>query len=315
MKGNNTSPSPVTDGELVWTVTGNGVVTAFDMAGEQRWQRKLQDDYGAFGHNWGYASSPLLHRGRLIIEVLHGQRTDDPSYVVALDGKTGEVVWRTERPTDAVAESPDAYTTPTVVSAGEAEQIVISGGDYVTAHDPDTGEELWRAGGLNPSKARNYRIVASPVAIDGMVYAPTRVRPLLALAVSEHGLENDGEAVWKWDESGGPDVPTPVCDGARFYMVSDRGQVTCLDAKTGEVEWGPERTVSGTVSTSPVLADGKLYFTTEEGITAVVAAGPRFELLSSNELDGSYTLSSPVPAGDRLYIRTATHLYCIGEPR
>jgi outer membrane protein assembly factor BamB len=312
MKANNSSPSPVTDGEHVWVVTGNGVVTAFDMEGGQIWQKNLQAMYGAFGLNWGYASSPLLHDGKLIIEVLHGFRTDDPSYVVAFDAPTGEVLWKVERPTDAPREAPDAYTTPIVVEKDGRAQIVISGADYVTGHDPETGRELWRVGGLNPQKRPNYRIVASPVFAGGMVYAPTRNRPLLAIDLSGPEAPDDDAVAWKWDDNGSPDVPTPACDGERFYMVDDKGVATCLDARTGQVIWGPQRTVQGTVSGSPLLADGRLYFTNEEAVTVVLSAGPTFEILATNQLDGTYTLSSPVPSGRHLFIRTGQHLYCIG---
>ena len=311
-KQNNTSPSPVTDGENLWVVTGNGVITMLDMEGEPVWQQRLQDLYVPFGHNWGYACSPLLHDGKLITQVLHGMKTDDPSYVAAFDAKTGKALWQQERWTDALRESPDSYTTPAVLEVNGKTQIVITGGDYVTGHDLETGEEIWRVPGLNPNRSTSFRIVSSPVAIDGMVYAPTRVRPLLAIAMGEDGLASADTIAWKWDDRGGPDVPTPVCDGTWFYMVNDQGLVTKIDAKTGEIAWGPERTVAGTVSSSPFLSEGKLYFTTEEGLTAVVSVGSKLEVLASNELDGSYTLSSPVPSGNQLFVRTATHLYCIG---
>ena len=313
LKGNNTSPSPVTDGEHVWVVTGTGVVTALDMDGNQIWQQRLQEKYGPFGMNWGYASSPLLYDNKLILEVLHGMRTDDPSYIVAFDAQSGSELWRQERPTDAPREAPDAYTTPIAYEQDGETQIIISGADYVTGHDPETGREIWRAGGLNPRKAANYRIVASPIVVDNMIYAPTRIRPLLALRTGGEGDITESNLVWKWDSPGGPDVPTPVCDGNRFYMVDDKGLITSLDAKTGEVIWGPERTIRGTISSSPILADGKIYFTNEEAVTIVVDAGPEFKIISTNELDGSYTLSSPVPSGNQLFIRTSTHLYCIEE--
>ncbi len=311
-KGNDSSPSPVTDGKHVWVVTGTGAVAAFDMEGNEAWKRNLQDDYGRFGLMWGYASSPLLYKGTLIIEVLHGYRTDDPSYIVAFNAATGEEVWRQERPTDAFAESPDAYTTPALLKYNGTTQVVISGGDYVTGHDPDTGTEIWRSGGLNPHQEGNYRVVGSPLVVEGIIYAPTRKRPLLALRAGGTGDITDTHLLWKWDGAGAPDVPTPVCDGTHFYMVDDRGLATCLNAKTGEVVWGPERTAQGTVSASPILADGKLYITNEYGVTTVIAAGPAFKILATNELDGSYTLSSPAISGSNLFIRTGTHLYCIG---
>ena len=310
-KHNNTSPSPVTDGAHVWVATGNGVVTCLDMEGKAIWTRKLQKDYGYFGLNFGYASSPILYDGKLIMQVLHGMRTDDPSYVVALDTNSGKEVWREERPTDAIRESPDSYTTPALLKRDGKAQVVITGGDCVTGHDPDTGREIWRANGLNPQQRGNYRIVASPVVVGDMIYVPTRKRPLLALSAGGTG-DVSGNVVWKWEGAAAPDVPTPVCDGKYFYMVDDRGRAMCLDAKTGAVVWGPERTAQGVVSASPHLADGKLFLLNENAVTTVLAAGPKFELLGTNELDGTYTLSSPVSSGSQLFIRTATHLYCIG---
>ena len=310
-KHNNTSPSPVTDGAHVWVMTGNGVVTCLDVDGKAVWTRDLQKEYGAFGLYWGYASSPILYDSKLIVQVLHGMHTDDPSYLVALDANSGKEVWREERATDALRESPDSYTTPALLKRDGETQIVVTGGDCVTGHDPETGREIWRADGLNPQQRGNYRIVASPVVIDDMIYAPTRRRPLLALSAGGTG-DVSGNVVWKWEGAGAPDVPTPASDGTYFYMVDDRGLATCLDAKTGAVVWGPERTAQGVVSASPHVADGKVFLLNENAVTTVLAAGPEFKVLGTNELDGTYTLSSPVSAGSQLFIRTATHLYCIG---
>jgi hypothetical protein len=115
-------------------------------------------------------------------------------------------------------------------------------------------------------------------------------------------------------DDGAPDVPTPVCDGKYFYMVNDSGMVTCLDARTGKLIWGPERTAIGTVSSSPLLADGKLYVTNERNVTSVLSAGSGFKVLATNELDGTYTLSSMAVSGEQLFLRTSTHLYCIAKP-
>ncbi|MCP4640149.1 MAG: PQQ-binding-like beta-propeller repeat protein, partial [bacterium] len=313
-KQNDSSPSPVTDGTHVWAVTGTGSVTAFDMEGEQVWKLNLQEKYGTFGLMFGYASSPMLYEGKLIIQVLHGYTTDDPSYIVAFDASTGDVRWRVERPTDAQSESPDAYTTPTLLRHGGTTQFVISGGDYVTGHDPDTGEEIWRAAGLNPKKVKNYRIITSPTVADGMIYVPSRRKPVLALRAGGTGDVTTSHLVWKHDEWGGPDVPTPVCDGTHLYLADDRGSVLCLNAKTGDVIWGPERPTEGTVSASPLLADGKLYVTNESAVTTVFAAGPAFEVLAVNQVDGgenAYTLSSLAVSNAQLFLRTATSLYCI----
>ena len=312
-KQNDATPSPVTDGRHVWAVTGTGVVAAYDMSGKRIWSKDLQQDYGSFGLNWGYASSPLLYDGRLIIEVLHGMNTDEPSYIVSLDSQTGAVLWKQERPTDAQRESPDAYTTPVLLTYRGENQIVISGADYVTGHDPKTGKEIWRASGLNPLKRPNYRIVGTPIFHDDIIYAPTRKKPLLALRAGGTGDITTSHLVWKYEGSGAPDVPSPICDGTYFYMVDDRGMVTCLDARKGTLVYGPETTREGIVSASPILSDGKIYILNEAGVSTIIQAGPEFQILATNELDGSYTLSSFAASGSQLFIRTSSHLYCIQE--
>jgi len=309
-KQNMSSPSPVTDGAVVYAMTGNGIVKAFDFAGKELWARDIQKDYGRFGLNWGYGSSPLLFEDALYIQVLHGMKTHDPSYLLRLDKKSGKTVWRVERPTEAVHESPDSYTTPVLLRYGGQVEIVVSGGDCVTGHDPATGKEIWRGNGFNVQKDPNYRVIASPVVSDGVIYTPTRVRPLQAFRAGGHGDITETHRLWAFQN--GPDVPTPVTDGTYFYTVNDRGIAWCLDAKTGKEIWGPQRLHKATYSASPVLADGKIYITDEDGVTTVFKAGPKFELVAENNLD-DYTLSSVAISGGQLFIRTAQHLYCIGK--
>lgn len=309
-KQNMSSPSPVTDGNSVWVMTGTGVLKAFDFNGNEQWARDVQKDYGRFGLNWGYASSPLLYEDALFVQVLHGMRTDEPSYVMRIDKKTGKTVWKVDRPTAAITESPDSYTTPALLRYGTATEIVITGGDCVTGHDPATGKELWRANGLNPENHPFYRIVASPVVFEGVVYAPTRVKPLLAIRSGGRGDVTKSHKLWEF--ANGPDVPTPVTDGKYFYIADDRGVMFCLDAKTGQAVWGPQRIKPGTYSSSPVLADGNLYVTNEDGLTTVVKAGPKFEVVAENNLN-DYTLSSPAISDGQIFMRTAQYLYCIGK--
>ena len=309
-KQNMSSPSPVTDGKSVYVMTGTGIFKAFDFNGNPLWSRDIQKDYGEFGLNWGYASSPLLVEESLYVQVLHGMRTDDPSYVLRIDKKSGKTVWRVERPTTAIRESPDSYTTPALLRYGKTSEIVVTGGDCVTGHDPATGTELWRANGLNPDNNPSYRIVASPLVFNEIIYAPTRVRPLLALRAGGRGDITSSHLLWS--TLNGPDVPTPVTDGKYFYIVNDRGIVWCLDAKTGAEIYGQQRIKPGTYSGSPVLADDKIYVTNEEGLTTVIKAGPKFEVVAENPLN-DYCLSSPAISDGQIFIRTAANLYCIGK--
>lgn len=308
-KQNMSSPSPVTDGRTVWVMTGTGIIKAFDFAGSEKWTRDIQKDYGRFGIAWEYASSPLLLDGDLIVQVLHGMRTDDPSYVLRIDGETGKTEWKVERRTKAIQESPDAYTTPAVVRDGAASQLVITGADVATGHDPASGKEIWRLEGLNPQNNGNYRIVASPVVSGGIVIAPTRVQPMLAFEFANENTRTP-KPLWSFDQ--GPDVPTPATDGTLLYIVRDNGAAFALDLKTGAVVYGPQRLPPGAYSGSPVVADGHVYVTNEEGLTSVYKAGPKFELVAKNALD-DYCLSSIAVSEGQIFLRTSRHLWVIGN--
>lgn len=310
-KQNLASPSPITDGRHVWIMTGGGQFSCFDMEGVEVWSRNIQKDYGRFGLNHGYASTPRLHGGRLYVQVLHGMTTDDPSYVFAVEPKTGKTIWKVERPTDAAHESPDDYSTPLIVRVAGREQLVVSGGDYVTGHDLGSGKELWRMGGFNPGHERFYRTIASSIHIGEVVFTPsTRGNPFIAFKAGGEGWVSDSAKIW--ENALGADVPTPTTDGKRIFVVNDRGVLNVLDAKTGELLVERLRLEPGTYSSSPLLADGKLYATNEEGTTTVVDVRDGYSILATNRLD-SHTLSSPVAVGNQIFLRTAGHLYCIAQ--
>ena len=307
-KGNMSSPSPVTDGKTVWILAGTGHLKAFDFAGKELWSRDLQTEYGKWGLNHGYGSSPLLHEGALYVQVLHGMHTDDPSYVLKIDGKSGKTLWKVERPTDAQRESPDSYSTPALLSRNKRLELIVTGGDYVTGHDLGTGKELWRGGGMNPEGNPFNRIIASPLVNGDIVYVPTRVKPLQAFR------PNAPKPQLVWSTPNGPDVPTPVTDGKYLYVINDRGIAFCFDAQTGAEVYSGQRIRPGTYSSSPVLADGKIYIVNEEGLTVVLLAGPKFEVLAENPLN-DYTLSSIAVSDGQLFLRTTGHLYVVGERR
>ena len=295
-KENMSSPSPVTDGQHVWVMTGTGILKAFDMDGHEQWTRNFLKEYGAFGLNWNYASSPLLYRDALFVQVLHRNqdRISSPTLSASTRSparRAGESIARTMRRMKAK----DAYTTPAVVHVGSSDEIVVSGALAVTGHDPETGKELWRAGGLNDD-----RTVASPVVFADLIFAPSRQRPLLALKTGGRGDVTNTHVLWSFNK--GPDVPTPVSDGRYLYSITDNGVLSCLDVRTGEVAY-QQRLRSATYSGSPVLADGRMYVTNEDGVTIVAKVSPPFELISENDLD-KYALSSPAISDGQIFIRT-----------
>jgi outer membrane protein assembly factor BamB len=316
-KQNMSSPSPVTDGRNVWVMTGTGILKAFDVAGKELWTRDIQKDYGQFGIQFGYASSPLLDGSALYLQVLHGMNTDDPSYLLRIDAMTGKTMWRVERPTDAIVESPDSYTTPALLRLGNQTQIVVTGGDVVTGHDAASGKEVWRADVLNPENRSNYRIISSPVIAGGLIIAPSRINPLVALRTGGSGDISKTHVAWTFHR--GPDVPSPVSDGTYLYLVSESGVVYCLDVKTGKLVYGPSRIPNDFYSSSPVLADGKIYVTGEStGVTTVFRAGPKFEILASNTFNdpcAPYCLASIAVSQGQLFVKTDANLWVVGQRR
>jgi outer membrane protein assembly factor BamB len=309
-KQNMSTPSPVTDGKNVWVLTGTGILKAFDFDGNEQWARDIQRDYGRFGLNWGYASSPLLHEDSVYVQVVHGMKTRDPSYLLRIDKKTGKTLWRIERPTVAVRESHDSYSTPIIGTSGNQAQLIVLGGDVVTGHDLKTGEEIWRMTGFNPSNDAAYRTIASATYHDGIIFAPTRERPLQAFKIGGHGDITKSNLLWRFNN--GPDVPTPVVDGNDLVSINDRGIVWRLDAQTGKELYGPQRLKPGTYSASPVAADGKIYVTNEDGLTTVFKAGPKFEILAENRME-EYCLSTIAISEGQLFLRTDKALYAIGQ--
>ena len=309
-KQNMSTPSPVTDGTHVWVMAGTGIIKAFDFNGKELWMRDIQKDYGTFGIQFGYGSSPVLFGDSLYVQVLHGFLTDDPSYVMRISKANGRTIWRVERPTKARQESPDSYTTPAILRYGNSVEMVVTGGDAVTGHDVNDGKELWRADALNPNNQGNYRLVASPVIHGGVIIVPSRERPMLSIRAGGRGDVASSHIMWSFNN--GPDVPTPVTDGTYVYVVNDRGIMWCLDAKTGTEIYGKQRLRPGTYSGSAVLGDGKLYITNEDGLTSVLQAGPKFEILAENDFD-DYTLSSPAISDGQIFIRTAGALWAVGK--
>ncbi len=310
LKQNLASPSPVTDGHYVWVMTGTGTLTCLDYEGNQIWQKEIQEEYGPFGMAFGYASSPLLHNGRLYGQVLHGPTSERDPYLFAVDGESGTTLWKVERPTDQERETPDSYSSPTLAFVEGTARLVIAGAGYVTGHDLDSGREIWRAGGLNPNKAGNYRTIASASVVGDVIFAPSRRKPFIAFRSGGEGDVSKSHRLWSTHY--GPDVPTPTSDGERLYIVDDKGVALCLRVADGSTVWDRSRLEPGTYSSSPVLADGKVYATNEDGTTTVFEAGDKFKILGTNRLD-DYTLASPAVAGNQIFIRTSNYLYCIAD--
>jgi outer membrane protein assembly factor BamB len=309
-KASGSNPSVATDGKHVYAYFKSGDFACLDLAGKVIWQHNLQDKYGKDTLWWDLGTSPVLTKKHVVVAVMHS----GPSYVAAFDKITGEVAWKQDRNLNAPSEAAQSYCTPSVVSDGERETLVVLGADHVTAHDAATGKELWRVGGLNPKSNGFFRSIASAVVSDGMVIAPyARGSTITAIRLGGSGDVTDTHVAWTKDRLGS-DVPTPVATGGKAYVCTDRGEVACLDLKTGDTLWsGTPEKKNKAFSSSPVLAGGKIYITREDGTTFVLAQGSEYKLLATNPLDGEFVVATPVFVDGKILIRTFDHLYCIGK--
>lgn len=310
---NATSPSPVTDGEHVFALFATGKLHAFTVSGEKAWEVDLTERYGELSLYFGLSTSPLLHEGRLYLQLLN----TNAQWVVALDAKTGREVWKHERATDARQECLHSYASviPYPAAGAKAKSLLVHGADYTTAHDLETGTETWRFGTLNPEEGYNpsFRLVATPVVgDDGLVIVPTAKRgPVFGLRPGEsRGAIAPSAAAVDWTlERGTPDVPSPIVADGLVYLVDENGRLTVLDAESGETIYA-ERVHQGTHRGSPVLADGKLYVPATDGTVSVLRAGRTFEILAKNEVGGRLA-ASPAIAGDTIYLRTSDALWAV----
>jgi outer membrane protein assembly factor BamB len=318
-RSNLASPSPTTDGERAYFLYATGDLAGFDFSGKKIWSRNLQKDFGQFVYQWTYGASPTLFDGKLFIQVLQrdkavhgrGEKTEpNESYLLALDPKTGKELWRHVRASDAVAESREAYSTP-IPHKG---QLLISGGDCLTAHDPRDGKELFRWGSYNLQNKTYMRLVPSPVVGDGiaLVCAPQKY-PLFAV---KFGAGTNAPTL-AWQSEGRElfsDTATPLFYRGRFYVLNgDRRTIYRIEPTSGKIDWTGDLGGMTKFESSPTAADGKIYFQNMRGDVFVVAAGEKFDLLSTNPMGGGDdgVRSSVAISGGCLFIRTAGRLFCV----
>ncbi|MBM3878472.1 MAG: hypothetical protein FJ387_01965 [Verrucomicrobia bacterium] len=325
---NYASPSPVTDGQRVVFFYGNGDLVAYDLAGKTLWARNLQRDYGDFAFQWTFAASPTLHGGKLYIQILQRNRpvggrgrTDGPieSFLLALDPATGQTLWRHVRPSDAVAESLEAFSSPIPFEQGGRGELLVVGGDCLTGHDLDTGKELWRWGTWNPTKIGHWRLVPSPAVGGGVVLAcAPKGSPVYAIKTGGDGVLPDSAIAWQTDEQRevSSDVPTPLFYLGDFFVLNDlRRALTRLDPRTGAVKWTLETPGRAKYEASPTGADGKIYLMNFSGDVVVVdaAEGQILQQIEMGEPGDDRTRSTIAIAHGQLFIRTNHKLFCIGK--
>ena len=296
----------------------------------------MQKDYGTYAIQWTPASSPVITDGLAIFQVLQrnsafefgGQKKGNPdgpndSYLLALETATGKEIWKSIRPSDAAAESLESFSTPMPWSSEGRRELLVTGGDCISGHDLKSGRELWRSVSWNPEKIGHWRLVPGPIAGDGIILAcaPKRA-PVYAFKAGATGTVSLDAAAWISSKDNGTedvssDVSTPLFYKGRFYVVnSDRKSVCCVEPKSGKLLW-EHRVEGGTkIESSPVAGAGRIYFQDMRANLTIMDAADQPKVVFSGPIsegtEQKDVRSSIALADGRLYIRTASHLYCFG---
>ena len=298
--------TPVADTERVVVWHGTLGLYCYNFQGEELWRT----DLGEFSHVYGYASSPIIHRGRVVLNFGPGERT----FMTAVDLKTGHILWQTKEPGGFSTRQPKivgSFSTPVVVAIDDRDQIVCSMPTRVVAYDPESGEILWTCAGLpNPSTDLVY---ASPLIADGMGVAMTGARgPAFAFRLGGTGDVTETNRLWGISNSQPDRLGSGMVVGNYIYVANaDVGTAQCIELQTGDQVWRAR--LPGAHWGSIVYADGRMYVTSRSGITSVFLPNPgRFELVASNDLGESSDSTLAISDG-QIFLRTHEHLFCIGQ--
>jgi outer membrane protein assembly factor BamB len=325
---NYAASSPVTDGKIVVFFYANGDLKCFNVEGKEQWARNIHKDYGTFAFQWTFSSSPVLFQGKLYLQVLQrdvpvkdrgfSDRKNE-SYLLAMNPNTGKTLWRHIRPSKAVRESLEAFTTPIPVTFQGRQQLLIVGGDALSGHDLQTGQELWRWGTWNPERIGHWRLVPSPVIGQDVILAcGPKNAPIFAIHPHGQGVQDNSAILWNTREVDEvkSDVPTPAFYDGDFFVLNDLGKhVSRVEARTGRVKWTMPTPGRDKYRASPLAADGKIYLINHAGDATVIdaAKGNILHQISMDEPKNREVVrASIVAVRGQLFIRTTRKLYCVG---
>ena len=290
-KNSHASPTPLLEEDRVYVHYGRDGTAALDASGDILWRNQEH----TYSHVHGNGGSPVLWRNLLIFSADGADRQS----IVALDKNTGRTRWRKTRPGRM------SFSTPLAFEHDGRAQVVSTYGDAAAAYDPMSGEELWRV------RYDGFSLVPRPVYGNGFVYITTGFYNPMVMAVRPDGSGDvtDTHVAWRYSR-GAPLTPSPLLVGEEIYLISDRAIASCLDAKTGRQIW--QARVGGAASASPTYAAGNVYFTNEDGLTIVFAAGRERREVARNSVDGRTLASLAIDEGV-IFLRTDSALYRIEE--
>ena len=305
-KNSYATPTPATDGKLVYAVFGDGSIVALDSDGKVKWTWREFKFYSQHG----LGASPLLHDDLLIMPFDHSSTGEnkrvgwqlpwDKSFLIALDKNTGKQKWKTMR-----GQSRIAHVTPNVMKH-DGKTILVSGaGDVIQGYDIQTGERLWNV------YSQGEGVVPSIVVGEALIYSVSGYEKPTIRAVKPGGKGDVTETHIAWEQKKGvPALPSMIYKKPHLFAITEGGVATCMEAATGNIIW--QERIGGNHSASPILAENRIYFTSEEGETTAIEAGSEFKILGRSKLNEK-TQASPAVSDKTIFIRTAKNLYAIGK--
>lgn len=291
-KNSHASPTPLVEGQRLYAHFGHYGTACLDLAGKILWRNSTL----SYPPVHGNGGSPIVVDDTLVFSC---DGASEP-FVVALNKNNGSVLWKTFRKSDAKKKI--SFSTPLLISVNGQKQVVSPGSGMVCAYDPKTGREIWRV-----RYVEGYSVVPRPVFGHGLVFFSTGFDRPVVMAVHPNGIGDVTQTHVAWTLArSAPTTPSPLVKGDELYIISDAGIASCIDARSGRVHW--QERIGGNFSASPLAADGRIYFQSEEGTAVVIEASQAFQKLATNPLN-ERTLASYAVGNGSLFIRGEEHLF------
>ena len=307
LNGSGSNPSVVTDGKNLYALFKSGNLACLNFDGKIIWKNDLSS-YGKDTLYWDFGTSPILTSKHLIVALMRKGN----SWLLAFDPKTGAVAWEKERNYKTPPECDHSYATPTLIEHKGKEAILVWGAERLSAHSAKDGEMHWVSTGFNPKQKKNWVVVGSQVVVGDIAIVPYgRGTHMKGVRMGGTGDVTESNLLWTRTDTG-CFVPSPAVAHGKVYVLRDRGEVHCIDPKTGKSHWEDAfPRASSSYYGSPTVAGNKLYAPREDGVILIADISKGFKFLGEFDM-GERVIASPVPVNDKILIRGEENLLCFG---
>lgn len=307
LNGSGSNPSLVTDGKYLYALFKSGNLACLNFDGKIIWKNDLSS-YGKDTLYWDFGTSPILTSKHLIVALMRKGN----SWLLAFDPKTGAVAWEKERNYKTPPECDHSYATPTLIEHKGKEAILVWGAERLSAHSAKDGEMHWVSTGFNPKQKKNWVVVGSQVVVGDIAIVPYgRGTHMKGVRMGGAGDITESNLLWTRTDTG-CFVPSPAVAHGKVYVLRDRGEVHCIDPKTGKSHWEDAfPRASSSYYGSPTVAGKKLYAPREDGVILIADISKGFKFLGEFDM-GERVIASPVPVNDKILIRGEKNLLCFG---